>query len=112
MTPRELALAQREAFAHGVKHAVLHAGIGPRLGTVLLLDGEMIDDLAARKYPIRKITRPRVIVDPDGYRWCVRDGQVAIYNSDYLPCVTPYPSRVAMWTDLLANPTEEVEETE
>lgn len=69
---------------------------------------------AAEIFPLPTITRPRVVRDPHGLRWnwTVKDGVIhpKIDGLGQLETITP--QRVALWADLLANPTELVEESE
>lgn len=106
-----------------------------RCGTVTLAG---IQQDAACKYPLPLVTRPRVVRDtvtyPDGstseYEWCVlSDGQLVRRlvhrgggpplawapaaewrNLSDLHAFAPTPKRIAMWADLLAHPTETVED--
>ena len=77
------------------------------------------------------MTRPRVVMDPhfngqgtgdSSYYWTVRDGAlhfrwsfaapdqwVKATGADENLLLTPTPERVALWADLLAHPTEEVD---
>jgi hypothetical protein len=78
--------------------------------------------VAAREYPLPKVIRPRVLIDPKGdWQWSVRDGRLMqrttldacnwydANNSPYPNRFQPLASRVMLWADLLANPNEEVE---
>lgn len=65
-----------------------------------------------KEFPLPKIERPRVVRDPEErmLHWTVRNGECALYEVDY-PCrFKPTAKRVALWADLLANPTELVDD--
>lgn len=84
------------------------------------------DDEAKRRFPLPMVTRPRVATDPGagaGVEWRVSENgfierrrrhfgegwsKWSIYCRQE-PDFAPLPDRVKMWSDLLANPTEEVE---
>ena len=122
-TERELVLAKRNAFVDGSywgynasqEAAAKSVGV---LGAWSRADADMASESA---YPFPKVTRPRVVQDEvDGY-WAVVDGALrwsTFGGGTGLICVNggfrtellkPTPTRVAMWADLLKNPTEEVE---
>ncbi len=74
---------------------------------------------ASEAYPLPKITRPRVVDDPhdcqEGSAWRVVEGRIEYrWKGDKPSAWRQYasspitPERVAMWANLLANPTEEV----
>ena len=104
-TERDLVLAKREGYA---RHCVAVCG-----------NTKNATELAARTYPLPRVTRPRVWVDPNGdTRFQVVDG--VLFGKDFeedeewLP-VDSYafnvtPERVVAWADLFANPTEEVDD--
>lgn len=104
-TARELVLCERAAFLAGINAR-------PSLGDEWC--GAACE--AAKRYPLPTVTRPRVVVDPHSglVRWYV-DGQGQIVHEQIGPEFTlmadswPTPERVALWADLLANPTETVE---
>lgn len=113
MTKREIEIA-REAYMHG---AAVERGHGHDVG------GWKPE--AERRYPLPKVARPRVAPDPNepAYEWSVRDGVLhfrwlhtsennwkrasGLYENMLL---TPTHSRVALWADLFAHPTEMVED--
>lgn len=82
---------------------------------------------AADRYKLPKVTRPRVVRDPDMWmddkqlHWRVLGGDICgsyVHPSDS-PHRTrvwrnveahPAPARVALWAELIERPTEEVEE--
>lgn len=99
-TERDMILAKREAYAAGAKAW----GAASKNGVLR----------AAREYPFPKITRPRVVRDKFGVGmlWRVMSGELQSSFRGNEWCVEPAyvtPERVALWADLLANPTEEVE---
>ena len=111
-TERDLLLAKREGFMRGAKAAWGNPHAGKWNGLSAECD---------RAYPLPKITRPRVVKDErEGYwyacdgslRWSVfgdATGGIEAHGSFRTELVLPTPTRVAMWADLLANPTEEVD---
>lgn len=111
ISERDAVLRERAAFEHGFRLA--RGGVG----LVLYAPHE-----AARVYPLPKVTRPRVLKDPEGnYEYRITgDGEVQFrHTSDIGEWIdlTGAPmwvgnmtvARVRVWADLLANPTEEVE---
>lgn len=128
-TERDLILAKREAFEEGAT----------RVWTAFARETDACPHgwrgsnvLAAEAYPLPKSTRPRVMSDPNslnGREWrCVgRQFETRVRESSRLAewhlvdwseynrgafvehPLAPTPERVAMWADLLANPTEEVD---
>jgi hypothetical protein len=81
----------------------------------------LVEGEAAMTYPLPKVTRPRVVRDPRGISsWGVRvpDGLTtpAIHlvtdGGEWCPTGWSHVAsaeRVALWADLLARPTEEVD---
>ncbi len=75
---------------------------------------------AAEVYPLPKVTRPRVVRDPEfcEFKWSMGGHGLMLQQFDRKPEHYPRPgegldatrSRVVVWADLLANPTEEVDE--
>ena len=104
-TARDLILAKREGFAAHCMRTCSRTQ-------------EHAQQLAEREYPLPKITRPRVVADEFGTEWRVRadadDRDTALeYRHDDCPewsldRAKMTRGRVALWADLLANPTEEV----
>jgi hypothetical protein len=110
MTKREVLIA-RKAYKDGAAaergHAHDDAGWKPA---------------AEARYPLPKVTRPRVVRDQHNpaQEWIVEDGFLRCRNAggawmkwaEYKLSAdfAPLPERVALWADLLANPTEEVNE--
>lgn len=105
-TERDLVLAKRAGFVEGLTDAKMHSA------TAALWSYPAMDRRARRKFPLPKVTRPRVLTDSSGERWTVRAGQIALYTCDLSPRVRPSADRVKLWADLLANPTETVEADE
>jgi len=101
ISEKDAVLREREAFTTGV-YAVLGSNT--------------VEQEATRRYPLPKVTRPRVVQDPVNPRreWrCVggkmqtREDTLAWYDVTEVRISAPH---VALWADLLANPTEEVDE--
>jgi hypothetical protein len=110
VTEREAVLRERDA----VQRTVVALWDRIKRGDALH-NWEGSESLAKRLYPLPLVTRPRVVADPVlgvQFRWCVRAGMLARYDADRTPYVEPTPERVALWADLLANPTEQVEDGE
>ena len=108
-TERDLVLAKREAFCAGRGAAFVHYDIGAPQGKAWPGSAH----LAAERYPLPKVTRPRVVTREDGcqlrisggqlqYKWL--DGDWREYGS-----INWTPAQRAAMADLLANPTEEVD---
>lgn len=103
-TARELVLCERAAFLAGINAR-------PSLGDEWC--GAACE--AAKRYPLPTEQRPRVVHE-EGLEWCVIDG--ALHHRQSSPSglrwlqtnyAEPTAARIAMWADLLANPTETVE---
>lgn len=122
-TEREVILRERRAFTDGA-YCWMHGEA--RLMGRSVHSSDVLND-AVHKFPLPKITRPRVVVDS---RWSRRefrvvDGQMQTRDpgeqwhclenpnvnarSAGLPIVID-AVRVALWADLIANPTEEIED--
>lgn len=107
-TEREAVARERAAWMAGYDHPMRwvgdYSGTWTPSGHVRL------------KYPYPKVTRPRVVRDPefDQLTWSVSSDGVPSANGSHpgpaLRAYYPIPARVALWADLLARPTEEVEE--
>lgn len=114
VTEREAVLRERAAYLWGWRQ-------GRPVGC---FEGDANRE-AERRYPLPKVTRRRRVLDPHGLAvfsdpvfWTVLDGQrkgvFAVHGDGCsaryqgMPAVTP--ERNALWADLLANPTEEVED--
>jgi hypothetical protein len=88
-----------------------------------------LDEAVAKFYPMPKIERPRVLKDPHGthegiqYFWKAEHGVVEIGHEwsagftwsrptygTLFHLINPTPERIAVWADLLAHPTELVED--
>lgn len=110
-TERDLVMAKREGFLEA--HSWARVGIAG--------DHEA-ERLAATKYPLPKRTQRREAIDPHTdsrvwsfdvdrprivWRWKAR--RDVLWTSD-LAGVFVTPERVALWADLIANPTEEVDD--
>jgi hypothetical protein len=71
----------------------------------------------AKMFPLPKVTRPRVVRDREGWKWQCIDGRIQWSGprgwrfADVMTyAVRVTPERVVLWADLLANPTEDVED--
>lgn len=117
-TEREMVLAKRQTWAWSQADAQNHNYhvTGPCSQCERARRG------AAEQFPLL-VTRPRVVRDPimKDVEWKVEDGYLrarrgsgtwikwvewSARDSDFAPLA----KRVAMWADLLANPTEQVED--
>lgn len=109
MTKREVLIA-RAAFVNGVRFV---------RGTPWDVTEAVRDLEASARYPLPKATRPRVVRDGDHF-WRVTGGNLQWrlgqhewrFVDEYdeiqkYQVLWPTPKRVALWADLLANPTEE-----
>lgn len=114
VSAREAILREQQAFVDGAVHGAMHSGRA--------LD--QYRSAAEHRYPLPKVTRPRVVPDPHGgsaLEWSVRTddtgkSRIAVqrrhdpggfrtsFDGIYVTA-----ERVALWADLLANPTEQVE---
>lgn len=115
ITDRDVVLRERAAFLKGANFA--HT---PEPGNEL---HTIRRKWVAQEYPLPGVVRARVVrengygspawrFDDGGLQMQYRDGgQWLRWNSfrDYSESA-PLPKRVAIWADLLANPTEEVED--
>jgi hypothetical protein len=118
-TEREVIQRERRAFCEGVS-------AGPVMGEPWLGTGAE----AVKRYPLPKVTRPRVVADPHSWLverdeafgkvavyWTVASAAAAVNPCDHdgvllqapTPMARPTAARIALWADLLARPTEEVE---
>jgi hypothetical protein len=114
LTKREVLIA-REAYVQGIARGY---------GSYIPFD--KAKGIAAERYPLPQITRPRVVKDPDkefSQLWrCVdgvieHDGAMSSWRSAFgkgplHPSLLVWPTveRIKLWADLLARPTEEVSE--
>ena len=106
-TEREVIEMQREAFKYGVSHGQNYP----------CLTYKECEGASERMYPLPKVTRPRVVRDEWDCEWRSLGGKMEFRlfgcrewkaSVDY-GSVDITPSRVGIWADLLANPTEEVD---
>lgn len=113
-TEKDVVLREREAFVAG--YACAHGA--------WLVDVRPAKSEAESRYPLPKVTRARVVRDPHdstieyrltdgGYqyrekcgKWTNMDAIGETWSKDNCPT----PERATLWADLIANPTEEVEE--
>jgi hypothetical protein len=116
-TEREVRLRERRAFQVGADWFYTQEEVPHSLAYVT----NRARAAARECYELPKVTRPRVVRDPEnGYvQWRVaEDGYLQarrinatggwMRHLDYRNAVdiAPIPERVKMWADLLANPTE------
>jgi len=109
-------VSEREAVLR--ERAAYDAGVADVFRTARALGG--IEHVDARKwadqiFPLPTIERPRVVPDPHGMNvvWSVKNGRISPRGSSAWGQRTVEhitPERVALWADLLANPTETVED--
>jgi hypothetical protein len=108
---RDMVMARRQGFVTGIHEFYSHRDV-PRHLSYVTDDAER---KAARVYPLPTVTRPREHVDKDGYRWRCVDGRLESKSSRYAEwscddsCLVR-PSDALALADLLANPTETVED--
>lgn len=106
-TNKELILAQREAYVRGIKEALRTNGWHP------VESGIEIE--AAKKYPLPKITRPRVVIENGSYgsEYKIEHDNILVrrnLHESYYANVWYGIIPMNVIKDLLANPTEEVED--
>ena len=118
-TQRALIEAKREGYAMGARDWVREE----------FAFASNVAAKAAERFPFPKISRPRVVEDLEsehGTDWRCVKGELEFQRAhgDWHPMLgrindgpafygtifKPTPKRVALWADLLANPTEEVED--
>ena len=120
VTEREAVLRERKAFERGYRTWRYDGpGCAPRIGAIALRDGEaeLLASAVEAEYPLPKITRPRVVLDPidPNYAWrfvngalqCERGGS-GVWGNTMTWAL--HPERVRVLADLVANPTETVED--
>lgn len=121
-TEREMVLAKRAAYVLGAGYEYGYA-IAGRLPTRELASAERElrrERLAADRYPLPSVTRPRVVRDTYSCEWRAVDGALEWRTVGHISWTPPepsgrvdgmylYPDRVQLLADLLANPTETVE---
>lgn len=74
--------------------------------------------LARRLYPLPTVTRPRVVTDTKGRQWKVEDdilltrheSSLWLAAEDVRDAFWFSRERIRLWADLIANPTETVED--
>lgn len=130
---REMVQAKRAEFVEGIwaahsdqmtcrREQRAHGLYGWEDGRALLRTSET-EKLAAKRYPLPKVTRPRVVRDPEchKYEFSARSGGKLYYRRVGEDVAWRYvesgsfgvsAERVRVWNDLFANPTEEVEADE
>lgn len=99
-TGRDLVMAKREGF--------LEAHSWARLG---IAGDHEAERLAATEYPLPKRTQPRVVTPPGRpYDIRIHDGRLEIRHTVGWTHILHVTGVEAILMDLLANPTEEVED--
>jgi hypothetical protein len=113
-TERDAAALLRTAFVQGVDAA----------GMLYEPSPEHWQARARGLFPLPQVTRPRVALDRSGRAWKVEDGTLRMRVSSgtggagtwlrwdafkAYSDAAPLPARVALWAELFANPTEEVD---
>lgn len=101
-TEREYVLAQRDAFMAGLADPIQYWG------------KDALQE-ARKRYPLPRVTRPRVVKDATGWEWMLADGSQLRYRASFASDWSDSlnlgaKGRIAALRDLLANPTETVEE--
>lgn len=119
-TERECVLRERAAYQMGVEAMWIQRDV-PDTAPIRAAFRRMMGE-ADQHYPLPKATRSRIVEEPGEpqYRYCVIDGEVVwdahirngpawkdLYEPD-APRATA--DRVRIWADLLADPTEEVDD--
>lgn len=108
VTEREAVLRERTGYYAGYVDGVCAADPGA------VISPSHIQERAAKRFPLPKVTRPRVVADSEGNAWRVVDGNLecrdAVNEWTRVRHCGITAERLRMWADLLANPTEEVEE--
>ena len=106
-TEKDVVLREREAYVRG-RHESLSAQ--------RMTDSERreFERDAAVRYPLPKVTRPRVVTRQDGVQLRIEDPELQFRigpNCSWATYCLTYmsPANRAALLDLLANPTEEVE---
>lgn len=105
-TERDLILAKREAYVAGHSCATApHCDVITR---------DTASREAAYRYPLPKVTRARVVKDSVGDKWSVVDGCFVCHDGETGENIFISswcsPEFIRALADLLANPTEEVQE--
>lgn len=126
ISEREAVMRERKAFVNGaiaVRRALKFNSDAEAMR--FISDGRDpadIEGIAAREYPLPKVTRPRVVPDPErGYdqKWRFVGGEMQYHSNgqwfdlnkddDYNGCRIPTIERIRVWSLLIANPTELVD---
>jgi len=113
VTERNAVLRERTAYVRG-RHESLTAR------PMVQSEAREYEKEAASRYPLPKVTRARVVQDPhdSSMHWRVGDErytplQFSVNGGSWqygLGSMCATDKRVRVWADLLANPTEEVED--
>lgn len=118
---REVVLRERAAYVKALFWLRPINMVSPIFG-----DSESYESLAAKAFPLPKVTRPRVEDDKEalGVTWSVRNGHLCFMTDAgvwhrmgsrdeshiYGTSFDFTRARVALWNDLLDHPTEECDE--
>lgn len=111
---REKVLAEREAYQSGVNTMYMN-GVVPATPEACQESVRLLK-LAATRYPLPKVTRPRVVETArSGYEWRIVGGalQERRIDTELWRIAEGWvgdPENMRVLADLLANPTEEVDD--
>lgn len=112
ISERDAVLRERQAFVDGA--AFQEIGHARQLMCRAFYPLDLANGEAETRYKLPKVERPRFVRDPHGMNveWHVTDGHIAPrvsaqWGQRMVEKITP--ERVALWADLLANPTELVD---
>ena len=109
-TERDLVLAKREGFKDGAEVVFTHFGCS--LGSVAGVRWRGSGPLAVERYPLPRVTRPRVVTLGCGHEYRICDGRLEWRTHENGSWMTLH--NIAHMMDelrhLLAHPTEEVDD--
>lgn len=118
VTEREAVVREQAAFKDGARALYYDESVPSDDAIVAAL--HRIEDAASTRYPLPELMRRRVVTDRYGVQWKIDRGALLNFDGegDWTSSVrrpdggilSPTLDRVKLWADLLANPTEEVEE--
>lgn len=111
VSERDVVLRERAAFCEGARWWVY--GIGAFVANA--------ETDAAKRYPLPKVKRPRVLTDEWGYEWRYRGDEMEYRARSIGSPWKPFSDcgdavfmvnarRVRVWHDLVTNPTEELDD--
>lgn len=128
VSERDAVLRERDAFKRGAAEFHLHEMVpsGPEWGAVRV----EVQSRASERYPLPKVKRRRIVADPHGKgfwrvglwtsaseetRYHVEQSDTGNAKGEWVIAgnygLQITDDRVRMWSDLLANPFEECEDT-